>query len=88
MPKSLIVKFSRHAKRRLKLYRIDDRDIIDEIQLWSKQHTVVSKSKFQISFLAKGKYSKLKLPIRIVATVIKTEVLIITAYPLKKGRKL
>jgi len=58
------------------------------IEILLMKSTCGVKNTMPFRILAKGKYSKLKLPIRIVATVIKTEVLIITAYPLKKGRKL
>ena len=87
MNKDLKIVFSRHAKRRLKLYKIDARDIVEKIQFGFNSQDKSIKNKLQFSVITNAKYSKIKLPIKIIATIDKFDVLIITAYPLKKGKK-
>ena len=86
MNKDLKIVFSRHAKRRLKLYKIDDRDIVEKIQFEFNNRDKSVKSKIQFSVITNAKYSKIKLPIKIIATIDKFDVLVITAYPIKKGK--
>lgn len=87
MKKDLKIVFSRHAKRRLKLYKIEARDIVEKIQSGFNRQDKPIKNKLQFSVITNTKYSKIKLPIKIIAIIDKFDVLIITAYPLKKGKK-
>jgi len=72
------VNFSRHAKRRAKLYGISESTILDIIireNLAQGKHDV-------IKHIAGFKY-----PLKIVVQVDKNSVTVITNYPLKKGIK-
>jgi hypothetical protein len=70
--------FTRHAKRRAKLYGITPAiitDIIGTMRLRNGHHEIL---KTVPSF---------KFPLKIVLNVEGTEATVITAYPLKKGKK-
>ncbi len=72
------IKFTRHAKRRAKLYGIPPATIIAIVaamKLRNGHHEIL---KTAPSF---------KFPLKIVLDVEAGEVTVITAYPLKKGRK-
>ncbi len=68
--------FTRHAKRRMQLYSLSEQlvtEIIDD--------SMINKGKnFIIKQVEMNKY-----PIKIVYENIEDEIVIITAYPLKKG---
>lgn len=77
------IKFSRHSKRRLKLYSIKEEEVISKINIF------LSQSKFnddKLEIIEKLKLSD-KYPIKIVFEKFKQEVIVITVYPLKKGKK-
>jgi hypothetical protein len=72
------VKFSRHAKRRAKLYGIAEsiiEDIITGLNLHEGEHEII---KDVVGF---------KYPLKIVFSIEQDAATIITNYPLKKGRK-
>ena len=72
------IKFSRHAKRRAKLYKISESTILDlltSIKLHKGEHEILRN-------IAGFKY-----PLKIVISVEGDIVTIITSYPLKKRRK-
>ena len=69
--------FSRHAKRRAKLYGIPEStvtDILANMNLHQGEHEII-------------KDIGQKYPLKIVVLVEKDTLLVITNYPLKKGRK-
>ena len=69
--------FSRHAKRRAKLYGIPEStvtDILANMNLLQGEHEII-------------KDIGQKYPLKIVVLVEKDTLLVITNYPLKKGRK-
>lgn len=71
------IKFSRHAKRRAKLYEIPESiviDILTSMNLHQGNHEII-------------KDMGRKYPVKIVISVEKDSVSVITNYPLKKGRK-
>jgi len=72
------IRFSRHAKRRIKLYDIPEPiilTILEEIKIVTGKHEVV-------------KYIKgFELPIKIVFDLQGEVITVITAYPLKRGTK-
>jgi len=74
----LRVQFSRHARRRARLYGINEKDIVavinDKIVNQQRMELVVNLSEYSHA-------------IKIVASCIGEEVTIITCYPLKKGLK-
>jgi hypothetical protein len=72
------IKFTRHARRRAKLYGISTATILDilgPMKLHNGRHEILKK------------VSSLNFPLKIVLTVEGTVLTVITAYPLKKGRK-
>jgi len=72
------IKFSRHAKRRIKLYKISESAIT---KLISK--AVLRQGKQEIIENIHG----VELPIKVVFNVTGNDLIVITAYPLKKGKK-
>jgi hypothetical protein len=71
------VKFSRHAKRRIKLYNISEEviiEIVKNVKSTGKQEVVEHVSNF-------------KKPIKVVFDVQEAYIVIITAYPLKRSIK-
>jgi hypothetical protein len=74
----LEIKFSRHAKRRAKLYGIPESaicSILTSLNLHQGEHEIVRN------------ISGLKYALKIVVSVQGDTVTVITNYPLKKGRK-
>jgi len=72
------IKFSRHAKRRLKLYKIPESTIIGilaSINLSQGEHKIIKD------------VAGLKHPLKIVISIENDIITVITNYPLKKGRK-
>lgn len=72
------IKFSRHAKRRAKLYEIPESvvtDILKNLNLHQGEHEIIKD------------VEGLKYPLKIVVSVEEGLMRIITSYPLKKGRK-
>lgn len=72
------IKFSRHAKRRAKLYGISEsiiRDILTNMNLHQGNHEIIKD------------VHGFKYPLRIVVSVEEDLVTVITNYLLKKGRK-
>jgi hypothetical protein len=73
----MLVKFSRHAKRRVKLYSIPEstiENILVNMDLTQGEHEVIKN------------VSSFRYPIKIVVAVESDIITIITNYPLKKGR--
>lgn len=71
------IKFSRHAKRRARLYKISQSTIIDILTSMN-----LSQAKHEIIKDVTGFEHRLKIVIAIEADIIT----VITNYPLKKGR--
>ncbi|MDL1958428.1 MAG: DUF4258 domain-containing protein [Deltaproteobacteria bacterium] len=73
----MLVKFSRHAKRRAKLYNISEptiENILVNMDLTQGEHKVIKN------------VSGFRYPIKIVVAVEGDIITVITSYPLKKGR--
>ena len=72
----MIIKFSRHAKRRAKLYQIPEsivENILSDLDLSDGEHDLIRT------------VSGFKYPIKIVVSVETDIITVITNYPLKKG---
>jgi len=72
------IKFSRHAKRRAKLYKIPEATIsktLAAIELTQGEHEIIKN------------LPEFKFPIKIFVAVEKEVITVITNYPLKEGRK-
>ena len=76
------IKFSRHAKRRMQLYDISENDIYRALEEGARGITPDGKTYF-----IDDRQKKFKYPLKVVAIQQGDLLLIITAYPLKKGRK-
>jgi hypothetical protein len=72
------IKFSRHAKRRARLYKISESTIIKILE--GKE---LSQGRHEIIESAEG----FKYPLKITIVVEKSIITVITNYPLKNGRK-
>ena len=72
------IKFSRHAKRRAKLYKIPESTIIKVLE--GKE---LNQGNQEIIENVEG----LKYPLKIIVAVENDIITIVTNYPLKKGRK-
>ncbi|MCK4359848.1 MAG: DUF4258 domain-containing protein [Candidatus Cloacimonetes bacterium] len=71
------IRYSRHAKRRLKLYKITEKiisEILKEVNKLGRQEIT-------------KKVQGFKNPIKVVCDVKENYITIITAYPLKRGLK-
>ncbi|MFP4532735.1 MAG: DUF4258 domain-containing protein [Desulfobacterales bacterium] len=78
------IQFSRHAKRRMNLYDLQEADVLSIIQYQNPQidfpegkHEIISETKF----------SKHGYPIKAVFPCESDNIVIITVYPLKRGLK-
>ena len=74
MKKKII--FSRHAKRRMKLYGISEKEVIKLLDFTRKMNgTFVTRS-----------MPGFKYPIKVVFKEENEDIVVVTAYPLKRGR--
>lgn len=72
-----LIRFSRHAKRRARLYKIPESavaNILTGMYIRQGEHEIVSK------------LTGFRYPVKIVVSVEGDTVTVITNYPLKKGR--
>jgi len=70
------ISFSRHARRRIRLYKIPESvilQIIENTHLALGKHTLIQK------------VADKELPVKIVVVVEESGITIVSAYPLKKG---
>jgi len=72
------IKFSRHAKRRGKLYKISERTIKEILE----KKKLIQGNQEIVEYVRGFKY-----PLKIVVSVEDDIVTVITSYPVKKGRK-
>jgi len=76
------ISFSRHAKRRMKLYGITERDVMRVLDEGECETDHTHKTSFVLDALQGFKY-----PLKVVTVETSESRLVITAYPVKKGRK-
>lgn len=74
--------FSRHAKRRMKLYGITEEDVTRVLENGKKEILSENKTSYIYEIANRFEY-----PLKVVASETSEQILVITAYPLKKGRK-
>lgn len=74
-----MIKFTRHAKRRMKLYNIDETLVAGVIAEGKK--TRLNEDLFEFLF----EIENMDLPIKVISKIINNDYLIITCYPLKRG---
>lgn len=75
--------FSRHARRRIALYRIDADDVQKIIGRFMEKQPSVAGKQIIVDQSTQTKYT---FPLKIVFDVGESNITVITAYPLKKGR--
>lgn len=80
----MTIKFSRYAKRRMKLYGIDEQDVVDSVRNHLNRVGTES-TKYEV--VDDGRTKKYKFPLKSVFTLESDVVTIITTYPLKGKRK-
>ena len=74
----MIIEFSRHAKRRAKLYNIPEstiEEILKNVDLQDGEHDIIKD------------LQGFSYPIKIVVSIEGDKLTVITNYPLKKGRR-
>jgi hypothetical protein len=76
------IDFSRHAQRRMKLYHID---ASDAQTILGRSNLPQAEDSDKIILVDNSYAQKYRSPLKIVATVEQTRVLVVTVYPLKKG---
>ena len=77
-----MLRYSRHAKRRMVLYAISEEDVALVVRKGGKEELAQpGKMSFTSNLAAWSKY-----PIKVVGLEQGKDLLIITAYPVKKGR--
>jgi sulfur carrier protein ThiS len=74
----MVIKFSRHAKRRAKLYNIPEatiEEILKDLDFQDGEHEIIKD------------VQGFEYPIKVVVSVEGDMLTVITSYPLKKGRR-
>ena len=77
------IHFSRHAKRRMQLYKISEENIITIIENHKIQHVIAQGRQEVIS----GSVYRHGYPVKVVFSNENDRILVVTAYPLKRGQK-
>jgi hypothetical protein len=75
-----MIKYSRHSKRRMKLYNISKADV--ELVVKNGESEILADGKIAFIFNISHKF---KYPIKVVAARDSDSLEVVTAYPLKKG---
>jgi hypothetical protein len=78
------INFSRHAKRRMRLYNIDINDVIRTINTHEQGTKKVAGIK---ELLNRAMSEKYRYPLKVVCARENDAIHVITVYPLKRGRK-
>jgi Txe/YoeB family toxin of Txe-Axe toxin-antitoxin module len=77
------IKFSRHADRRMRLYKIDEKDVRNTIESIIIDKGLIVGKHEKVNYDLKSKYS---YPLKVVFVIENDRIEVITAYPLKKER--
>lgn len=77
------IKFSRHADRRMRLYKIDEKDVKDTIEFIIIDKELIVGKHEEVNYNLKSKYG---YPLKVVFVIGNDKIEVITAYPLKKER--
>lgn len=76
-----MINYTRHAKRRMKLYDLCELDIENVIKTGEKE--IISEEEFVFIARLSGRL----LPVKVVCKLLENSYSIITCYPLKRGLK-
>lgn len=77
----MIIEFSRHAKRRMQLYKIEKKDVIDMVESYLVNTATIAERQ---EIVEKALPSKNRYPLKVVFSLKDDKIVIITAYPLKR----
>lgn len=77
------IKFSRHAKRRMQLYKIDEDDVRRTIESAKMSKGLRTGKHEEVNHDLKDKYG---YPLKVVFLVENERVMVLTAYPLRRGK--
>ncbi len=78
------IEYSRHAKRRMKLYNISEESVLSIITQACSENAI-EEGKHEL--ISDNIFTEYGHPIKIVFSCEKNKIIVITAYPLKKGVK-
>jgi hypothetical protein len=76
-----MIEFSRHAKRRMKLYNITEKDVTSVIDQGKRES--LSSGRVSITHELAGKF---QYPIKVIGVQDAKSFLVVTAYPIKGGK--
>ena len=77
-----MIEFSRHAKRRMQLYGINEKDVLTVIEKGKKEELANGKIIFVHRIERKFKY-----PIKVVTSYREGIAMVVTTYPRKRSKK-
>lgn len=77
------ITFSRHAKRRMQLYKIDENEVRQTIQSAIMNNRLTSGKHEWVNHDLKDKYG---YPLKVIFLMENDKAIVLTAYPLKKER--
>ena len=77
-----MLKYSRHSKRRMALYGISEEDVAVVVKEGQKE-SLAQAGRVSFTWALGGKF---RFPIKVVGLERGSDILVITAYPLRKGR--
>ncbi len=78
------IKFSRHAKRRMQRYKVEEDDVIMTLKSYVADKQLISGKQEVINKKMSGKYG---YPLKVIFSKENDKIVVITAYPLRKKRK-
>jgi hypothetical protein len=78
------IEFSRHAKRRMQLYKIDKNDVESILYAFLSERDLGTGTYESVATEFAAKYG---YPLKVVFSLEADKVIVITAYPLKKERR-
>jgi hypothetical protein len=77
------INFSRHSKRRMYLYKIDEKDVRNTIEAIIIDKRLIVGKHEEVNYDLKSKY---RYPLKVVFVIENDTIEVITTYPLKKER--
>ena len=78
------IEFSRHSKRRMKLYDIDENDIINAINDYFLKNKLLYGRHDILNESLSAKYT---YPVKIIFSVENEKIIVISVFPFKRGYK-
>ncbi|MFO0795594.1 MAG: DUF4258 domain-containing protein [Candidatus Brocadiaceae bacterium] len=79
------ITFSRHARRRMRLYKVDEYDVTETVNTY-EANNLLTTGRYEV--INKQLIEKYGYPLKVVYQKENTGIVVITAYPVRKGRRL